>query len=871
MKTIRHITKVIWLSSLFALTCPVMGQVGQTPQLDIANDSLWSTLEHHDLSDKGNWVSYALSYESGHDTLFVRNTYSRKTFSFPKGYNGRFTKEENFSFLGENNTFQILNLKTHKLQKIDAIQQFDYGDDNKLLALLCTQGSKTKLEIRDRNLNLLKTVDSVSIYLLNPGKTALAYIAVQNDVSKVGYIDLKQGLQESIVITSSAETYQNLVWHKGGQLLVFVNQVPDAATYSTSLFFFDAKTRITKRFDIEKVPDWPKDMLIRSYITEALGVSDDGAAVYFRVKQKETKPKEENPVQVWNAADKDLYEHRRRSGDLTSQQRLAVWYPDSNKFAILSTASMPFATLLPNQKKVVLEDTSVYKPTNKHTADSDYYLLDVTTGEKTFLLKKHEGYGEYVEFSPNGNYIVYAKEGHWWLYDVTINSHRNLTYNAKTTFFDEDNDIVKAAAPYGIAGWTKDEKALLLYDKYDLWQLDLQNNSAKKLTGGREQGLIYRIEKQSAPAATAPFSEAVKTVNLEGELVMEALMVDFSKSGYFTFKKGMGVRPLVFDSKKINGLKNAKHCYLYLQQQYNEPPTIAIYSRSTGKATTIFQSNPQYQKYNWGKSELIAYSTANGNHLKGVLFYPFDYNPNKQYPMIVKIYERQLHTLHKFTNPSLLDGAGFNKTNHTSRGYFVLFPDITYEIGKPGFSAVDCVVAATKAAMGRASIHPKKIGLMGHSFGGYQTNFIITQTDLFAAAVSGSAVSDLTSCYLSIGWSYAKDNIWRSEQDQTRMGKSFFEDKEGFRNNSPIQHAEKVKTPLLSWTGEKDTQVNNYQSFEWYEALRRMKKEQVLLVYPNENHALVNENHQKDLSKRVMEWFDYYLGEGKSQGWMLPQ
>lgn len=870
MRTFKNTIKIIWLSSLFALACPVMGQAGQTPQLDLDNDSLWSTLENHNLSDNGRWVSYSLSYESGHDTLFVRNIRSKKTFVFPKGYNGRFQGEGSFSCLGENNTFQMLDLKTQKLHKVEDVQQFEYADDNKLLVLLRPQGNTAKVEIRDRNLKLLKAVDSVSRHSLNPPKTALVYIAIENGESKVGYIDLEKDLKEVDVIKSKMEVFQNPVWHKGGKVLVFVNQVPGATTFSTSLFCFDAEAKTTKRFDIEKTRDWPKDMLISSPITETLGVSDDGKAVYFKVKQNYTAPKDENPVQVWHAADKDLYEHRRRSGDLDNY-RLAVWYPDTTRFTILGNASMSLAMLLPNQKKVVLEDHSVYKPTNKHTADSDYYLVDITTGNKTLLLQKHEGFGENIGFSPNGKYIAYFKESQWWLYDVAANTHRNLTANIKTAFSDEDNDVVKDAEPYGIAGWTKDEKVLLLYDKYDLWQIDLEGNGSKKLTSGREQGLIFRFEKQSAPAITAPFSLPVKTVNLERELVLEALMDDFSKSGYFTFQKGKGVRPLVFDGKKINGLKKAENSYLYVQQRTNEPPTIALYNRSNRKSAMIFQSNPHFYNYKGGKSEILEYTTPNGKRLKGVLCYPFDYNPNKQYPMLVQIYERQLHALHRFTNPSLLEGAGFNKTNFISQGYFVLLPDIAYDIGKPGFSAVDCVVAATKAAMGRASIHPKKIGLMGHSFGGYQTNFIITQTDLFAAAVSGAGISDLTSCYLAIGWSYAKDDIWRFEHQQMRMGQTFFEDKEGYRNNSPIEHAHKVTTPLLSWTGEKDTQVNNYQSFEWYEALRRLKKEHLLLVYPNENHALIHENHQKDLSKKVIEWFDYYLKDGEKLDWMIAQ
>jgi dipeptidyl aminopeptidase/acylaminoacyl peptidase len=239
--------------------------------------------------------------------------------------------------------------------------------------------------------------------------------------------------------------------------------------------------------------------------------------------------------------------------------------------------------------------------------------------------------------------------------------------------------------------------------------------------------------------------------------------------------------------------------------------------------------------------------------------------------MIVYIYEKQTAIRHRYVNPTLLNGSILNASIFASQGYFVLYPDIVYTVGSPGFSATDCVTAATRAAMAMAPIDKNKIGLIGHSFGGYETNFIVTQTDLFAAAIAGSSLSDFISGYLSVNWDTKNTNSWRYEFQQMRMGKTLFENYEGFQRNSPINFVSNVITPLLTYTGTEDTNVNPYQTMEFYLALRRLKKEHVMLLYPKENHTMQGRENQIDLTNKISEWFGYYLKEEKKPQWFEPQ
>lgn len=228
--------------------------------------------------------------------------------------------------------------------------------------------------------------------------------------------------------------------------------------------------------------------------------------------------------------------------------------------------------------------------------------------------------------------------------------------------------------------------------------------------------------------------------------------------------------------------------------------------------------------------------------------------------MVVHIYDVMSDELHQYVNPSFLNREGFNVINYTLNGYFVLMPDIIYQMGNPGSSAVDCVTAGVNAVTGKGLVDKDKIGLFGHSFGGYETNFIISQTNIFKAAVSGAGVSDIISYYFNISRNgYFQSDMWRFENQQFRIGKSLYEDKEAYVSNSPIMHAENVKTPLLLWAGKNDRIIPWNQSIAFYLALRKLEVPTQMLVYPDEDHSLENSENQKNLSQRMMEWFDYWL------------
>ena len=158
----------------------------------------------------------------------------------------------------------------------------------------------------------------------------------------------------------------------------------------------------------------------------------------------------------------------------------------------------------------------------------------------------------------------------------------------------------------------------------------------------------------------------------------------------------------------------------------------------------------QQNAFVWGKSELIDYINADGKKLRAILTKPENFDPTKKYPLMVYIYEELTQGLHSYSAPNV--GTSINIPRYVSNGYVLLRPDIVYTTGYPGEAAEKCVIPAVNTVVAQGYIDPKRIGIQGHSWGGYQITHLITRTNLFAAVQAGASVSNMISAYGGIRW-----------------------------------------------------------------------------------------------------------------------
>ncbi|GIQ57858.1 acylaminoacyl-peptidase [Flavobacterium collinsii] len=851
------------------VTCPVKGQVVQKKQLTSADYNLWGEVDLDKISPDQKWASYKITYDSGIDTLFVRNIQSRKTYHLAGGKTSLFTKD-NIFICQKVDELQILEVRTGKKETIKSVKEYTYCfETNQLILLVGLEKDTPKLIIRSPMGKVIKEINDVTQFSLSPKGQQLVCNTFSKNKDLLVLIDLKNIKNLRKLEIGSATHFSDFTWHKEGSALAFLARSNDS--FGNSLFYYSLEKQKMYQLDPATQPNFPDNASIMDDSFYKLSISDDMQKVFLAIKNKTniSKTSPDSNVEIWNANDKWIYPQNQRSGNFEKAKKLALWLPLENRFTPISSTELPKVMLSGDQQYAILSNPKDYEPQFETEGPRDYYIMNLKTFEKDLFLKKQTTDYTLIVPSPSGKYVAYFKENNWWVYTIVAKTHKNITGTTQGKFTAKIRTLVNESA-CGNPGWSTDDKEILIYDQYDLWAITPDGTSARRLTHGKEAKIRYRIADFPNKRTLGFIYDGLKieSFDITKELLLRAEGED-GKTGYFKWTSSAGVKPIVYQDGYIDQLNytSQKKKMFYREQKFNGSPQLMI-TKDLSKPISFFQSNPQQEKYFWGKSELIEYQNSKNKNLKGVLLYPANYDPKQKYPMIVLIYEIQSDVLHHYINPTSNNENGFNATVFTSHGYFVFLPDIFLEKGNPGISATDCVVAATKKIIDKGIVNPNKIGLSGNSFGGYETSFIITQTDLFATAIAGGAITDLNSFYLTISPKSGKPDMWRFQSEEWQMGKTPFEAPLAYEANSPIVHTQKIKTPLLLWSGKQDKQVDPHQSIELYLALRRLGKKNIMLFYPNEGHVLTNTTNKKDLSIRMQEWFGYFLKDQQPAQWI---
>ena len=507
---------------------------------------------------------------------------------------------------------------------------------------------------------------------------------------------------------------------------------------------------------------------------------------------------------------------------------------------------------------VILSTEKKYKPAFKEDY-ADFSLVNTNTGmSKLLYTKLLDGFYTGPQSSPDGKFLIYFKDKNWFTYNISTEQNTNITASIKSSFWNTKDDHPATKPPFGIGGWIKGDKEVLLYDEYNIWAIAPDGSNARKITEGEKEETIFRVSR-------VEFEEIY--LDDSSPVYFSAYGDKSKKFGYYKYEKGKTAK-LILEDLQVNRLSKAldANVFSYIKQNYNLSPELYV-TDNFSKEQKVASTNAQQQNFYWGKSELISFTNKAGKKMQGALYYPANYDASKQYPMVVYIYEILSNNVHGYVAPSIR--RPYNTTNFTTNGYFVFQPDIVYETNDPGMSAVNCVVPAVKEVLKTGMIDASKVGIMGHSWGAYQASFLVTQTDIFKAAIAGAPLTDLISMSLSIYWNSGTPDQKIFETSQGRFDGPWYERTEAHIRNSPMFNASKIKAPLLVTFGDKDGAVDWHQGIEMYGTMRRMQKPFVMLVYADENHNFTKKENQIDYQKRQREWFDHYLLGKPAEKWII--
>jgi dipeptidyl aminopeptidase/acylaminoacyl peptidase len=498
---------------------------------------------------------------------------------------------------------------------------------------------------------------------------------------------------------------------------------------------------------------------------------------------------------------------------------------------------------------------------------TDYYLVDVATGERTRFLEEIQAF---AQPSPSGAYVAWWDYGKRHYFAMPTRGGAggevvNLTAALPHPVWDELDDHPMPKSPYGFGGWTEGDEALLIYDRFDVWAVDPSGErSPRSITegAGRADSLRLRV---------IDLDPDVDAIDPDAPLLLSAFDVVDKDAGFYRDRVQGDARPerLVLEAKRFGRPAKADDAdrLLYTRQDVSEYPDLWVADLSFGGATKLSEANPQQGDYNWATVELVEWESADGIPLQGLLYRPEDFDPSKTYPMMVNFYERDSDNLHGH-QPPLPHRSVVRPTFYASRGYVVFMPDVVYHDGYPGESAMSSIMPGVLKIAAEPWVDEDNVGIQGHSWGGYQIAYMVTQTDFFKAAEAGAPVANMTSAYGGIRWGSGMSRMFQYERTQSRIGEPLWDNRMRYIENSPLFFLDQVNTPLLIMHNDEDQAVPWEQGIELFVGLRRLGKPAWMIVYNGEPHWPVSEAEKKDWNVRMQQFFDHHLKGAPAPEWL---
>jgi dipeptidyl aminopeptidase/acylaminoacyl peptidase len=793
---------------------------------------------------------------------------------------------------GQGADLLIIELANGKTLNIGNVGEFSFNKAGNLLAYTIDAGNKTGNGLYLYNINNRQTTvldnDKTTYKFLgwDAEKDAVAVLKLKKDekfkTEKGIVLGVKNLLQAPITFTYDPEKDS---LHFPAKMTVSAMRRPYWSDDLSRMFFGIAALEPVKKDEPanDKSKETAKEpdslLLVRIKAdTSIKSVADLKRAL----ERAEAKPKPEvkpandatkPDMTIWHWQDKRL-QSRQQVQEMQDKNFSYVAMVDvaTNKFTQLNDGNTRSLSIMPKQLYAIAEDIDAYELDQNLDGQSysDLYIINLKTGAKTKFKEKfyRPSFSGAPRPSPDGLKFVYGDDGHYYVYDLTTNTSTNITQKIATSFVnsDDDHNVTKPLTP--VIGWSSDNKYVLIRDLWDIWQVAVNGSSAVNLTLNGKKDQVRYVGRYSIDEEEKGFDLKKKNYfRIYGEWT--------KKSGFATLEPGAnGLKPgatiLLWEDASVGSFTKAKNAnvFMFSKEDFNKPTEFFITNEKLASPVQFTKNAPDQSKYKWSAgTQLVNYVSDKGDTLQGALFLPAGYEKGKKYPTVVYYYEKLSQTLHSYSNPGF-SGTGWNPNIYTSNGYAVFIPDIVYKMDDPGMSAVWCVMPAVKAAIQTGVIDESKIGIHGHSWGGYQTAFLITQTNMFKAAAAGAPLTNMVSMYDLIYWNSGGGNMSIFEASQGRFKGAPWENWDSYLRNSPVYHVKKVNTPLLMLHNDKDGAVDFTQGIEFYNALRRLKKPVVLMQYKGENHGLAKIENRKDYSVRMMEFFDHHLKGKEAPDWL---
>ncbi|WP_341503460.1 prolyl oligopeptidase family serine peptidase [Gallaecimonas sp. GXIMD4217] len=863
------------------------------------------SIDKPSLSDNGQVLAFSAQPDRGDATGVVRFTDSDRKLTVARGTepvltpDGRYVAFWQLAPLLERENAKkgdepkkalvVVDSQSGAQSRFEDVVGFALSDSGGRLALLLEQqkddadkdkqdgqDDKAKQDEPARELKIVtlgsgaqERVANVNAFAFQPDSQVLFYAQPARD-EQPGRLWRHDGKAKQLA-EAKGQRYEQLTFSEDGRRLALLGGTAeqDEAERAYQVLLFDGKLKTLKL---------PKDGWFVPHHNE-LKFSKDGRRLFVGRKPLADKPAEPDSafetdadltdltklqarrkLRVWHGDDQRIKPNEAKAFE-KEQKRFyyGVFHLNNGRFVQLADRTVPDLEL--GEQSGYLLGSSQQPYLREMTWAGfyrDYYAINLSTGEKHLIVRR-QSESDAPSISPQGHYAVFYRGGQVHMHDVRRGRTQTLTAGLPISFANEDHDYPSETPGYGAGPWLADESAVLFYDKFDIWRLG-SNGSAENLTGGegRKAHIQYRVISQD------PDSPHVRPGQ---PLLLSGYHDDEKHKGLYRLVLGRaGIKPLKVSAHQYNFVAKARDAdtLIYTREAFDEFPDLWVTS-DFSDARRLTEVNPVTRELAWGEPELVKWRNLDGRKLQGILIKPAGYQEGQRYPVLVYYYRFFTPRLHQFNEFKVNHRPNF--AWYTSNGYAVFLPDIRFDVGTPGDSATSALVPGVQKLIDMGIADEKAIGLHGHSWSGYQTAFAITQTDLFAAAVAGAPVSNMTSAYSGIRWGTGLARQFQYEQGQSRIGASLYEAPELYIENSPVFYADRINTPLLIQFGDQDEAVPWQQGIELYLALRRLNKPVVMLQYEGEPHHLKQYPNKVDYTLKMKAFFDHHLKGAPAPAW----
>ena len=815
---------------------------------------------------------------------------------------------------------KLIELATGEEQEIADARAFEFSKGSSFMAIHKNRADRAAehegadLVLRNLDTGMDLNIGSVSQFAFNDGASMLAYIVDAANMSGNGLYVLDLAGSRIMPLDTTANRYARLSWSEDGTSLAVLRGDSEEGfeqRENALVAFLDVApdgTATRVEYDPASAGDFPE-----GFVLSELGSVDwsaDGSRVFVGIKQQRPELEEgDDPqanVDVWHWKDERVQSVQivRANADRNFTYR-SVLLLEPTRFVRLADDQMRTVTPTEDGLYAIGRDDSEFRGDMSIAGGlSDFYLIDTGSGDKQ-LIADDIRYS--LGTSPDSQWFLYQEDGEVkarHLGDGTISS---LSATAGVDFVNQEFDRPTEKSTYGLAGWTTDGSSVVLNHRFDLWVVPLRPNDGSRASGNGSTGTLPTgggVAASAAPDGAYTLTRGVgdreqirfryvdleatggargrggfggggrapTEIDLDEEIILSAYGERTKKSGYWRYDAASSEQPfgeLIWEDRMIGGLRKAEDAdrYLLTRQTIVEFPDYWLMEDDGGGLRKITDANPQQSEYAWTPGRvLIDYTDRRGHELQATLTLPAGYEAGRRYPMVVYFYEKMSQRHHEYSQPVYDDRP--HMSTYASNGYLVLMPDIIYDDGRPGTSALDDVTSAVQQVIDLGYADPDRIGLQGHSWGGYESSFIVTQTDMFAAVVTGAPLTNLVSMHNILYKSSGGPNAPLIQFGQGRMAASPWDDFEAYVRESPVHNAEGITTPFLILHGTEDGAVDWNQGLEFYIAAKRLGKEVILLSYPEEPHHLAKEENQKDFQIRMMQYFDHHLKGAEAPPWL---